>query len=176
MELGFGRRRRAERAGGGAGGGGGGSAAAGGDRTDTPKHRQVPRRGGRRRRRPRSPRPDPRRRHLPLLRRACPPLVCSAGRPLPAQSAAAKVTVPASRSWPTWMFCCARFPRMDTGCCSVIATIARHSVPSCTITNAFSGISANVKSGVKSELQRQVRTRLFGSLPAGCTQEVIQDQ
>uniref|UniRef100_A0A0D3HE77 Uncharacterized protein n=1 Tax=Oryza barthii TaxID=65489 RepID=A0A0D3HE77_9ORYZ len=69
-----------------------------------------------------------------------------------------------------------RFPRMDTGCCSVIATIARHSVPSCTITNTFSGISANVKSGVKSELQRQVQTRLFGSLPTGCTQEVIQDQ
>uniref|UniRef100_A0A0E0AMD6 Uncharacterized protein n=1 Tax=Oryza glumipatula TaxID=40148 RepID=A0A0E0AMD6_9ORYZ len=31
---------------------------------------------------------------------------------------------------------------MDTGCCFVVATIARHSVPSCTVTDAFSGFSA----------------------------------
>ncbi|BAT01205.1 Os07g0423550 [Oryza sativa Japonica Group] len=71
---------------------------------------------------------------------------------------------------PTWMFCCARFPRMGTGCCFVVTTIAKHSVPSCTVTNAFSGFIA------AAELQRQVRTRLFGLLPAGCTHEVIQDQ
>ncbi|BAT04234.1 Os08g0198250 [Oryza sativa Japonica Group] len=40
------------------------------------------------------------------------------------------------------MFCCARFPRMDTDCCFVVATIARHNVPSCTVTDAFSGFSA----------------------------------
>uniref|UniRef100_A0A0E0N4U4 Uncharacterized protein n=1 Tax=Oryza rufipogon TaxID=4529 RepID=A0A0E0N4U4_ORYRU len=59
---------------------------------------------------------------------------------------------------------------MDTGCCSVVATIARHSVRCCTVTNAFSCFSATA------ELQRQVRTRLFGLLPVGCTHEVIQDQ
>uniref|UniRef100_A0A0E0BDT9 Uncharacterized protein n=1 Tax=Oryza glumipatula TaxID=40148 RepID=A0A0E0BDT9_9ORYZ len=42
-----------------------------------------------------------------------------------------------------------RFPRMDTGCCSVVATIARHSVRCCTVTNAFSCFSATA------ELQRQ---------------------
>ena len=31
---------------------------------------------------------------------------------------------------------------MDTGCCFVVATIARHSVPSYTVTDAFSGFSA----------------------------------
>ncbi|KAG2586636.1 hypothetical protein PVAP13_5NG064481 [Panicum virgatum] len=47
-----------------------------------------------------------------------------------AQSAGAKVTVRASRSNPTWKFCCATFPRMDTGYDSDTGTSARHSVPS----------------------------------------------